>query len=142
MNENTNSRINHSNCDHEKTAKARKICRDSKNEKAERRALSVRPVKKVTPAPAPASVTLDELREIIHSDPKNNYLMSVWVVTHAEDGVETRRKIRVADVFIEGERTDEFGRVTRPRDAWIYGAHGKQEITINEKIITSITLTK
>lgn len=71
MNENTNStRINHSNCDHEKTAKARKICRDSKNEKAERKALSVRPVKKVTvPAPAPVvasdRITVSELAELV-----------------------------------------------------------------------------
>ena len=71
MNENTNStRINHSNCDHASTPAARKVCRDSKNEKAERKALSVRPVKKVTvPTPAPVvtsdRITVSELAELI-----------------------------------------------------------------------------
>lgn len=57
MNANTNSsRINHKNCDHASTPAARKVCRNSKNEKAERKALSVRPVKETPKTEDPRSL--------------------------------------------------------------------------------------
>ncbi len=71
-NMNSSSRINHSNCDHPKTPKARKICRDSKNEKAERRALSVRPAPtslrdslRLAPPVKSDRITVSELAELV-----------------------------------------------------------------------------
>lgn len=140
MNENTNStRINHSNCDHEKTAKARQICRDSKNEKAERKALSVRPVtvqtpKVTVPAPAPVvasdRITVADLAELVAepgatvtvfmkhcSCPRFELENGVTGVSHYEDHMP-----RFAVLVVNSVNLDRNS---------IYGMEGHEEYTVD-----------